>query len=432
MLDWMTLTLLLCSLFSLALFIFIIRFAVRTEMVITTSVFTLLVTIGLFSWAMQTALTEEADILLWSNIAFLCGILMFPLLIYLFIERAGSTSFIVTTAKGRVVLFSPIAVHILTHYLLPDGFSKSLDIAFVIFWLAVTFHVWRMLYTRMQETSSEIRKNQIEFMLSSFFVVMLYNLMLIFHILFPLDTLKFSLIYCIAIVGAQVMTINGLVKYQMVIGTELLMRNSMILLLTSIICVSLFVVAHLTIMSLMEPFIPNYEVALSTVLVVVIVLSINPINNIATLVVERVSPQLKWQESNVKEIFVLHSNGLVIAHAGHDMEEGEIDRDMVGGMLTAIQNFVQEAFLDSEMETLKSLSMGKLRMLIEAKSEIVVAVLFTGYEARELRKDVNKLVHELEQNYGDILRNWKGDKSSVADVQAWTENMLDSMRKDRS
>ncbi|MCK4266125.1 MAG: hypothetical protein KAX31_02520, partial [Thermoplasmata archaeon] len=86
----------------------------------------------------------------------------------------------------------------------------------------------------------------------------------------------------------------------------------------------------------------------------------------------------------------------------------------------------------SEMETLKSLSMGKLRMLIEAKSEIVVAVLFTGYEARELRKDVNKLVHELEQNYGDILRNWKGDKSSVADVQAWTENMLDSMRKDRS
>ncbi|MCK5396687.1 MAG: hypothetical protein KAJ33_00380, partial [Thermoplasmata archaeon] len=91
------------------------------------------------------------------------------------------------------------------------------------------------------------------------------------------------------------------------------------------------------------------------------------------------------------------------------------------------QNFVQEAFSTSEMDSLKSLSMGELRVLIEAKGSIVVAVLFTGHEARELRKGVMWLMDELDENFGEVLHDWRGDKRSVIGVQGWLEVVLEKM-----
>ena len=116
MIDWLTALLLICSMVSLALFIFIVRFAVKTEMVVTASVFALIITVGIFSWAMQTHFESEDQLNLWSNVGYLCGILMFPLLIFLFLQRAGSSSFLVTTIHGRMVIFVPFVVQILAHY----------------------------------------------------------------------------------------------------------------------------------------------------------------------------------------------------------------------------------------------------------------------------------------------------------------------------
>jgi hypothetical protein len=323
-------------------------------------------------------------------------------------------------------------VQLLIHHLLPEDQSRFADFTFFIVWLAITLQVWKMLFARMQEASSKIRKNQMEFMLASFFVVMLYNLNIIFNLFLSYDAANLTFLYGIAVVSALTITIRGLVRYQMVIGAELLVRNSLIFLLTTIICVNIFVVGEVVLLSFIEPIEANVQILISTILVIILVLSINPIGNLAIHLVERVSPQLKWQESNVREIFVLHSNGLVIAHASSETKGGELDRDMVGGMLTAIQNFVQEAFHSSEMETLKSLNMGKLRMLIEAKGDVVVAVLFTGHEARELRRGVTHLIDDLDKKFGERLHLWKGDKTSVRDVQEWIENVLIKMRKGKA
>ena len=37
-------------------------------------------------------------------------------------------------------------------------------------WLGLSYQVWHRLYVRMQSTASDIRKNQLEFMLASFFL----------------------------------------------------------------------------------------------------------------------------------------------------------------------------------------------------------------------------------------------------------------------
>lgn len=412
-----------CFIVALGLFIFMMRFAVKTEVVITTAMLTLLAAVGLFSWAILSA--AETEVPLWSNLAYLCAILMFPLLIILFIQRSTAESLLITNFKGRIMVFGPLLGQLLTHFLLSENASRFTDFIFFMVWLTLSFMVWNQLYKRMQETASNIRKNQLEFMLTSFFVVVLYNIPIIFSLFIP-DLGEFSIFFSMGIVASLLVTVRGLVRYQMVIGTELLVRNSLIILLTSIICVTGFIIAQMAVLSSAGTFNSSTQILISTVMLIVIVLSINLIGNMATSMVEKISPQLKWQESRVQEIFVLHSNGLVIAHAGSHEETG-IDRDMVGGMLTAIQNFVQEAFHTSEMDSLKSLSMGQLRVLIEAKGGIVVAVLFTGHEARELRKGVIWLMNELDNNFGKVLHGWRGDKRSVMGVQEWLEGMLEKM-----
>jgi hypothetical protein len=304
------------------------------------------------------------------------------------------------------------------------------DFVFLVVWLAISFLVWKHLYASMLKSSSDIRRNQIEFMLASFFAVLLFNLVMLYGLFIPRIG-EFSAIFSMAIAGALAITVRGLVRYQMVIGTELLVRNSLIVLLTSAICVGCFVAAQVFVLSSAGTLDANLQIALSTVMLIIIVLSINIIGDMSARIVEWMSPQLKWQESRVREIYILDTGGLVIAHAGAHDEFGEIDRDMVGGMLTAIQNFVQEAFHTSEMESLKSLSIGDLRVLIEAKGTVVAAVIFTGHEARELRRGVVRLLGDLDRDFGQVLADWKGEKRATAPVQRWLERVFEEMAQSK-
>jgi len=288
--------------------------------------------------------------------------------------------------------------------------------------------VWNRLYTSMQNASSDIRKDQLEFMLTSFFAVLLFNLVMLFGLFLP-SVGSISAVFSMAIAGSMAVTVRGLVRYQLVIGKELLLRNSLIVMLTAAICVSVFVVAQVLVITSAGTMEAPIQIAASTAILIVIVLSMNIIGDMSAKLVEWMSPELKWQESQVKEIYLMNANGLVIAHAGAHDEFGEIDKDMVGGMLTAIQNFVREAFHASEMESLKSLSMGRLRVLIEAKGDMVIAVLFTGHEARELRKGIVGILHELEREHAQTIREWRGDKRSVAGIQKWLESIFLEMAK---
>ena len=426
MLSLLTVIILASSVMALGLFIFMMRFAVKTEVTVTTALLTVVSAVGLFSWAMLSATGESGTDSVWMQASYMCAILMFPILVTLFIQRSSADYFLLRTVKGRVMIFGPLLAELVVHFTFPEGMMRFTDFVFLVVWLAISFLVWKHLYASMLKSSSDIRRNQIEFMLASFFAVLLFNLVMLYGLFIPRIG-EFSAIFSMAIAGALAITVRGLVRYQMVIGTELLVRNSLIVLLTSAICVGCFVAAQVFVLSSAGTLDANLQIALSTVMLIIIVLSINIIGDMSARIVEWMSPQLKWQESRLREIYILDRGGLVIAHAGAHDEFGEIDRDMVGGMLTAIQNFVQEAFHTSEMESLKSLSIGNLRVLIEAKGTVVAAVIFTGHEARELRKGVVRLLGDLDRDFGQVLADWKGEKRATAPVQRWLEKVFEEM-----
>ena len=122
MITLLTIMILACSIVAFGLFIFMMRFAVKTEVVVTTAMLTLLAAAGLFSWAILSAAEEPLP--QWSDVAYICAILMFPLLIIMFVQRSTAQSFIITSLKGRIIVFGPLLGQLLTHFLLPDEFSR--------------------------------------------------------------------------------------------------------------------------------------------------------------------------------------------------------------------------------------------------------------------------------------------------------------------
>ena len=425
MLNWLSILLLFCSFIALAHFIFIIKYAVRNDLVIITALFTLLMSIGLFSWAMMAVFLGTDGYDLWLNISYLCALLALPVLIYLFIQRADSQSFIVTKASGRILLFTPLIIQLLAHFLLPLEASQFMDLVFIIGWVLLIGTIWIRLYKKTQDISSAIMKNQMEFMLSAFFVVGMYNMVITFLILSPEQTVDWGFFYAIGITAGLMNTARGIVKYQLVTGIELFFRRGLILMARAIFTVTIFIILEVIILSLVQDMGDDFHIFVSASIMVVIVLSMNHINNLCTTLVEWLSPELKWKESQVKEIFVILDSGIVLAHASRYEGDETIDSDLVGGMLSAIQNFLGEAFDASEKETLQSLRMGDLSMLLEHHGSISIAVLFNGFEARELRTDIKRLSLKIHEDFDDILRDWDGTLSKIKGIQIIVNNFME-------
>jgi len=425
MLNWLGILLLFCSFIAFAHLLFILKYAVRNELVITTSLFTFLMAIGLFSWAMMVTFLGTGGYDIWLNVSYLCALLSLPVLIYLFIQREGSQSFIVTKASGRILLFTPIIIQLLSHYLLPLEASQFMDLVFIIGWVFLLGTIWIRLYKKTHDISSVIMKNQMEFMLSAFFVVGMFNMVITFLILSPSQTVNWGFFYAIGITAALMNTVRGIVKYQLVTGIELFFRRGLILMSRAIFTVTVFILLEVIILSLIQDMGDDFHIFVSASIMVIIVLSINWINNLCTTLVEWLSPELKWKESQVKEIFVIMDSGMVLAHSNQYAGDDTIDSDLVGGMLSAIQNFLSEAFDASDKESLNSLRMGDMSMLLEHHGSISIAILFAGFEARELRADIQKLSMKIHKDYDDVLRDWDGSMASITGIQTIVNKFME-------
>lgn len=124
---------------------------------------------------------------------------------------------------------------------------------------------------------------------------------------------------------------------------------------------------------------------------------------------------------------MVNTSGVVLAHTETREKTGAVDSDIVGGMLTAIQDFVKESFHAEDRETLRTLSVGKIKMIIEHSPNAYVAVVFTGYETEELRSDIKALLRKIDEAYGRVLMEWDGDKEKIRGVESMVNNLFPAM-----
>ena len=114
------------------------------------------------------------------------------------------------------------------------------------------------------------------------------------------------------------------------------------------------------------------------------------------------------QEPILEEVFVIGSNGLLIKHMSRTLMS-EKDRDVVGGMISILSNFVREAFSERNGTNVQEITLGDHRFILCNDSGIVVAVLATRGATEDIVPRLRHLIALLVDRYGEALENWGGE-----------------------
>lgn len=154
-------------------------------------------------------------------------------------------------------------------------------------------------------------------------------------------------------------------------------------------------------------------VALDLMPILYILLAGAGVGSVLVFIVHRRNP------ARIEEVFLVYRDGILISHLSRTMVEDK-DRDLLSGMLTAVQGFVKDSFQYGEHRELHQMEFGDYRMLIEQGKHVYLAVVYRGRDSPIIRKKVRDVLGLVEAAYGDVLANWDG----TMDVVVGTRDIL--------
>lgn len=112
----------------------------------------------------------------------------------------------------------------------------------------------------------------------------------------------------------------------------------------------------------------------------------------------------------VEQIFLIHrESGIVIQHV-ESIDRSFQDPDLVSGMLTAIQDFVNDSFTTGADTTLDTLRMGGDQSVwIEQSPHVILATVIRGTPPLTLRNQLRELLTTIHLKYNDAFASFQGD-----------------------
>ncbi|MHA1798461.1 MAG: hypothetical protein ACTSVY_08420, partial [Candidatus Helarchaeota archaeon] len=116
--------------------------------------------------------------------------------------------------------------------------------------------------------------------------------------------------------------------------------------------------------------------------------------------------EIKYSKNILKYLMVIHKEtGLTIYEKG--FYGTEFDPDLIGGFLTAIQNFGSE--ISSQETAMKKLVYKDFQIELEDGDYIRAALILNGEPTKYLIKNLLKFVNSFENTFRDELQDWAGN-----------------------
>ena len=109
----------------------------------------------------------------------------------------------------------------------------------------------------------------------------------------------------------------------------------------------------------------------------------------------------------VRDMMLIHNDGFLISRLAHH-GEGEIDQDVLSGMLTAVLNFVEDS-MGTGAESLKTFGFKEYQVLVSRGQKVFAAVVYEGDMPDEIDKPMKEFIDTVERVYKKKLANWTGD-----------------------
>ena len=120
---------------------------------------------------------------------------------------------------------------------------------------------------------------------------------------------------------------------------------------------------------------------------------------------------------------ISRENGLLIGHAQHAAARIK-DSDAVSAMFTAIQDFVKESFSPDRTGRLESADMGEFTLWAVHGPHALLVCVIRGVPPRKLRTELAAILERVHFRYGDAVRAYTGETSTVPDVEEELEKCL--------
>ena len=133
---------------------------------------------------------------------------------------------------------------------------------------------------------------------------------------------------------------------------------------------------------------------------------------------------LNTLEYQVEQVFFIHrETSLLLCHVVSDSVEKR-DPDMVSGMLSAIQSFIEDSFSVDEGDVLDTLKLGDLTVVIQRGPSAVLAAVVRGRVPESLRTDLAAHLETLHRVKRKQLMNYEGDPAVFLDVEQGLKPLL--------
>ena len=129
----------------------------------------------------------------------------------------------------------------------------------------------------------------------------------------------------------------------------------------------------------------------------------------------------------VEQVFLVHrEQGLLLHHVVAPEKGVSAHPDVVSGMLTAIQDFVRDAFPIGEEDVLRRTELGDMQILVEPGPQAYLAVVVRGNPPRSLRVTLQETLEAIHQEQGGALERFNGDNTPFEAAEPIMERCLRS------
>ena len=120
-----------------------------------------------------------------------------------------------------------------------------------------------------------------------------------------------------------------------------------------------------------------------------------------------IAMRLRKRPFVIKDIMVIHNDGFLIGRAA-GKKEGEIDEDILSGMLTAVLNFVEDS-MEKTQDGLRSFGFEHYKAIVKRGRMTYMAVVYEGDAPDAVEDRLGEFLVKVEKIYRKRIENWTGD-----------------------
>lgn len=134
-----------------------------------------------------------------------------------------------------------------------------------------------------------------------------------------------------------------------------------------------------------------------------------------------------WRRGTIEEILLVSYGGTLMVHLATSVTPDK-DRDILTAMLTAIQDFIREAFARSREGELRHMDFGSHSIFIQRGVYSYLAVVLRGRVGRAVPKRMKRALTLLEGRFETTMKAWDGDQSKFAGAKEILYDLLVAKR----